>query len=77
MRQRVLQGPGSAVDPQKKAAYFLLPIVLSADDNNDKISQEFTIWLQFWCLYSKLIYGAVNLPQEGQEQFQLEPTTSR
>jgi|APAra0007618257_1042622.scaffolds.fasta_scaffold02645_13 hypothetical protein len=38
--QHVLQGPGSAVDPQRKAAYFLSPIVVSTEDNNDKIPSK-------------------------------------
>ena len=67
--QRVRQGTGSAVDPQKIAACFLLPIVVSTDNNNDKISQEFysiTVVLMF----------LFNQPQEDQERFQLRPTTS-
>ena len=40
MKHHVLQGPGSAVDPQRKAAYSLLPTVVSTEDNNKKTSQE-------------------------------------
>jgi len=43
MRQHVLQEPGSAVDPQRRVAYFLLQVVASVTQNKILSLQQIII----------------------------------